>query len=955
MTILVSIAIAALLLIIARWLLPVMGFAGLEDETIEPLVRMTPAVVGVLVLSLAALWFFLWRQSRMGFARARRLVDEAEDWSEGYIIGESLERSILAYPVDQAEEVRSPEVELSYNGLRPAYLSSHSSSKALGPQTKLAGQTILPPAEPCVEPIRKRMTARIISDPVEAPPEVEPQAKTEDTGELTFDEGFIDDSRLEIKSPAESNLHQIPPPLPEFAGRTIELAELIAAQVNPQIKVLALQGTGGVGKTTLAVKLAHQLMTHYPDAQIYIDLKGANALPLAIHEAQAQIIRAFLPAARLPESQTELNQMYQAVLKGKWALLLFDNVTDAKQVSPLLPSESCLSIVTSRQYVALPGIFVTRLDCMPPAEARELLNHIVPRIGDRADRIAELCGRLPLALRLAGSALTQHPELSAEDYARRLEAMQRSEKPVKPIDAVVKTGYELLAPELQKFWRTLAVFTDTFDVNAASAVWRINPASAADALDRLMAYSLIERNRANGRYRLHDLMLKFAEGCLSDDERLAARRLHSAHYQGVLHEADALYEQGGQCLKQGLALLDREWHNIQAGQIWAATWTEQCREACELCASYPDAGKYVLDLRQHPRERIRWSEAALNAAKILRRRKAAARHLIALGNAYIDLSEAQRAIDCYEQALVYAREINDRPGEADALSGLGTAYHIGGGLNRARESHGAALEIAKGIKDQRAEAVALGNLGAVYFTLGEARVATELYDRQLKLARQIGDRRIESGALGGLGLAHYSLNNAKLAADLFNQQLAITREIGDRQGEAGGLCFLGNACASLKDYRQAIAYNEQSLAIAREIGDRRNEANALGGLGGAYFSSGDVEVAEQFFEQQRELAVEIGDRRSEGMAQIKLGEACLVKGNTRRAIEVLQRAFDITSQIGDLQGEAHSLFKLALALDQYGDRAQAVAQAETALTLFRLAEHPDAEVVRKQLGEWGRV
>ena len=129
-----------------------------------------------------------------------------------------------------------------------------------------------------------------------------------------------------------------------------------------------------------------------------------------------------------------------------------------------------------------------------------------------------------------------------DDYARRLSGDQSPDGAKRHVDAVLRASYEMLVPGLRKLWRTLAVFPDTFEVNAAAAVWKIHPARAANALDRLMAYSLIERNRASGRFRLHDLMMLFAESCLTEKERAIARHHHAAHYQSVLHEADALYE-----------------------------------------------------------------------------------------------------------------------------------------------------------------------------------------------------------------------------------------------------------------------------------------------------------------------------------------------------------------------------------------------------------------------------
>ncbi|MGH9854866.1 MAG: tetratricopeptide repeat protein, partial [Blastocatellia bacterium] len=700
--------------------------------------------------------------------------------------------------------------------------------------------------------------------------------------------------------------------------------------------------------------------------------------PISVAEAQATIIRAYLPTVRLPENEVELDHLYNSALMGKRVLLLLDNAVGAQQVAPLVGPDGCITIVTSRNYIALPAMFSKQLGSLPSSEARDLLLRIVPRVNGQAGQVAELCGRLPLALRLAASALQLTADLKVTDYVQRLGRLQQPDRPargesrslapqrppihpihsavrtpIQPVDAVLSLSYDLLVPGLQKLWRMLAVFRDTFDAAAAAAVWKINPVRATNALDRLMAYSLIERNRATGRYRLHDLMARFADAHSNDQERTIARQRFSAHYQSVLHEADALYEQGGEFLKQGLDLVDLEWGNIQTGQVWAATHVDGDRAACELCNSYPDAGKYVLELRQHPRERIRWSEAALAAAQKLKRRKASVRHLTALGDSYTDLAEVHHAIECYEQALQIARDARDRRGEAEALSGLGTAYYLGGGLKRAQQLHQEALEIFSLAGDRRGEAHTLGNLGLSYFAVGDLRNALMLFDRQLKAAREIGDRRSESHALGGLGMSHYTTGEVKRAADLFNQQLAITREIGDRRGEASALGNLGSAYAALKRHRQAIAFHEQSLLVAREIGDRRGEASAMGGLGIAEYLDGNLSRSIELLNKQLRLASELGDRRGEAIALSNLGEAYVAAGDYQTAIDMLTSAFNIASQIGDIQAQANALFNLSLALHQIGDRKQAIAQAEIALELFEIAEHPYAQVVRERLVEWG--
>ncbi len=1003
----------AVMLIIARCVIPYTGLSGSDDQVLPQLVRITPLLLGVFTLSVITLGLDVIvrrRRASRHHPDVRRILAEAQQWSDVYVYDEELGDTIKLEKAGRNSVPQSSEIELSYNGLTSQPAGPRKTAGRLNsrPQPENVNQIVDQIIEPqiveqkiaeleIVEPtivhdfnietvsivearradesdLKSPRTATGIHRDIWKIPAGSPETEDDRAVEVeTVGDKPLRDHpqdvahevrRLPVGPLDTPALHQLPPPLPEFAGRSSETSELLAACKNSKSGIICLQGTGGVGKTTLAIMLGHELAPQYPDAQIYIDLKGANAVPLPVADAQAQVVRAHLPTARLPENEAELGQLYHSMLRGKRALLLLDNAASAQQITPLLPAagasgpNGCLSIITSRKNISIPQMYSCRLGSLSLSEAKEMLNRIVNYQGDRAEKIAELCGRLPLALRLAAGAVAQMPDRAGlsdpgiEAYAQRLEDLQKTEKTKQPIDAVLMASYELLLPGLQRFWRMLAVFSDTFDVNAAAAIWRANPALAKDALRRLISYSLIERNSATGRFRLHDMMLSFAGLCLTREERATGHERLSAHYHSVLHEADALYEQGQHYLKQGLNLLDLEWHNIQAGQIWAATNAEQDRAACELCATYPDAGKYVRGLRQHPRERIRWSEAALASSRQLNRRKAAGRHLIALGDCYSDLSETPQAIECYEQALEHARGIKDSRGEADALSGLGTAYYLDGSLNRAREYHEAALEIARAIHDQRVEASSLGNLGTTHFALGEVITATVLFDQQLRVARGIGDRRNENAAWGGLGMAHIAIGKSQEAINLLEQQLEITREIGDRRGEASGLCYLGIAYAKLNKHQWAVPFLEQSLAVAREIGDRRNEANALGGLGLAYNHCGEHAVAMQFFDQQLNLAAEIGDRRTESLALTNLGEACIASGNARRAIDLLQKSFSITSQTGDLLGQANSLFYLSIALNKFGDRRQAVAQAKTALEYFETAQHPDAEKVREKLSEW---
>ncbi len=566
-----------------------------------------------------------------------------------------------------------------------------------------------------------------------------------------------------------SALHQLPPPPDDFTGREAELKELLdAMRFETGAAISGLRGLGGVGKTALALKLAERVQSRYPDAQFFVELRGASDAPLSPAEALARVVRAYHPTAKLPEAEAELRALYLSVLHGQRALVLLDDARDAAQVKPLLPPSNCGVIVTSRQKFTLPGLRAKDLDILPPDDARTLLLRIAERIGEQAQVIANLCGYLPLALRLAGSALAERVDLSPADYLRRLgDAQQRLR--LTGADASLGLSYDLLAPEQQNHWRALAVFPATYDRAAAAAVWELEPDPAQDMLSELVRYSLVDftstpalprakergagegapppspvgdvsdggGDGGGGRYRLHDLARLFADARLSDSERGEGGQRHAAHYKNVLAAADDLYLEGGDSLMRALALLDLEWPNIQTGQAWAAAHAESDGAAAQLCAGYPDAGAYCIALRLHPRERIRWLEAALRAARRRKDRAAEGRHLGNLGLAYADLGEPRRAIEFYEQALAIDREIGDRRGEGATL----------------------------------------GNLGLAYADLGEARRAIEFYEQQLVIAREIGDRRGEGNALWNMSLALDKLGNRAQAVAYAEAALKIYEQI----------------------------------------------------------------------------------------------------------------------------------------------------------------------------------
>ncbi len=241
------------------------------------------------------------------------------------------------------------------------------------------------------------------------------------------------DKIVQAAEPLAQYFHQLPAAPSDFVGRAAEQQELLN-MIERGAVITGLRGLGGIGKTALGLVIAHQLTARYPDAQFFLDLRGAGDNPVTPLEALTHVVRAYYPTSKLPDNLEDMQALYRSELQGKRALVFFDNAKDAQQVLPLVPPASCLLLITSREHFTLPGLKAKDLNVLPRDQARELLIGIAPHLdgaglsreaakdllpltneiprpygtrndtpGDEtvlvADLLAQLCGCLPQALR----------------------------------------------------------------------------------------------------------------------------------------------------------------------------------------------------------------------------------------------------------------------------------------------------------------------------------------------------------------------------------------------------------------------------------------------------------------------------------------------------------------------------------------------------------------------------
>jgi transcriptional regulator with XRE-family HTH domain len=331
---------------------------------------------------------------------------------------------------------------------------------------------------------------------------------------------------------------ELPPEAADLTGRDDELAlahEMIDAQApagRHAATVISVFGAPGVGKTAFAVHLGHQLAADHPDGSFFLDLRGMQAARLTAGEALGRLLLALgLPETELPGGTDARAGLYRALLRPKRLLLVLDDAADEAQVRPLLPSgPGCLVLVTSRS--ALPGLEAVHrmlLGVLRPAAAVELLASIAgPRRVAAEPRaaaaVAELCGYLPLALRIAGNRLATRPRWNIASLVRQLSDQRYRLSALTAGDRQVRTAFEVSYRQRREltrlvFRRLYLVAGPDVTVDLAAVAAKLDPATAERSLEELVDASLLGTGPVGGRYVLHDLLRLFA------GERLAAEEM----------------------------------------------------------------------------------------------------------------------------------------------------------------------------------------------------------------------------------------------------------------------------------------------------------------------------------------------------------------------------------------------------------------------------------------------
>ncbi|WP_117211575.1 AfsR/SARP family transcriptional regulator [Allorhizocola rhizosphaerae] len=713
---------------------------------------------------------------------------------------------------------------------------------------------------------------------------------------------------------------QLPHDIADFTGRE-EIIDRVTGSLAPggtAVSIVMLAGRGGIGKTALAVHVAHLLRPSFPDGQLYVNLAGTAEEPLDPARVLGRFLRALgVDSSAIPTGIDERAELYRQRLAARRVLVVLDDAAGEAQVRPLLPgSASCAVIATSRTpLTGLAGQHVI-LDEFDADEAVQLLGRIagqqrVAAQSASAAEISRLCGHLPLAIRIAGARLANRPRLPLSELVERLtEAGSRLDVLVlgdMGVRACFALSYRALPDGVQRAFRLLGTLdVPDFAAWVPAAMLDVTVGQAVSLTDTLVDAQLLDVTRVDStgqvRYRFHDLVQDYAQERAAAEESAAARVDAFTRACGAWLALAESAGRGLPCTRLApVSGTTPRWagaleHDALASN--ALAWFDEehqsllsiAAQAARLGLEGPawelaDSLQAFCELRDLYDEGLHVHRLALEACELAGDARGTAvmlRNLAGLWTAKPGSSRDQRR-EYAQRALAMLRRLGERAAEADALCLCGDSYRVDGDHRLALSTLYEAVDTASAAGHRPGVLHAWQQIAGIHRAQGRYEECAAYAEKCIGLAGELGSSRDLGVSLMLLGIIRREQGEVIHAEACFQEGITICEASGDHAQKAYLLAHLGQLYAG-----QRHPAARQTLERAASLSRRRNLtfglALSLHGLGEVDFAEGAHTAAVDRFGEAVRLWRDSGYRFALARTLKRLGSALAAKGSGKEAV-----------------------------------------------------------------------